>query len=246
MEITKNISVLIPSRNRPQGLKELCESLFTNASDPNQIEVIVYLDLDDSCTKEYIEYFLELNTRYTNPIKSIIGPKLVLSDYNNKLLQLASSDIFMNLGDDMRCRTQNWDIGIIDAINKYPDNINFVYVDDGYWGPNLATHQVLHRNYVDCLGYFSPPFFDFGYADTWMFQVAQKVGRIEFLPILFEHMHYSIGKGEFDQTYQDKLDKNQNDIYGELFRSTQYLRTQDVKKLQSYIKSFEKENTLHS
>ena len=246
MEITKNISVLSPSRNRPQGLKELCESLFTNASDPNQIEVIVYLDLDDSCTKEYIEYFLELNTRYTNPIKSIIGPKLVLSDYNNKLLQLASSDIFMNLGDDMRCRTQNWDIGIINAINKYPDNINFVYVDDGYWGPNLATHQVLHRNYVDCLGYFSPPFFDFGYADTWMFQVAQKVGRIEFLPILFEHMHYSIGKGEFDQTYQDKLDKNQNDIYGELFRSTQYLRTQDVKKLQSYIKSFEKENTLHS
>ena len=246
MEITKNISILIPSRNRPQGLKELCESLFTNDSDPNQIEVIVYLDLDDSCTKEYIEYFLELNTRYTNPIKSIIGPKLVLSDYNNKLLQLASSDIFMNLGDDMRCRTQNWDIGIINAINKYPDNINFVYVDDGYWGPNLATHQVLHRNYVDCLGYFSPPFFDFGYADTWMFQVAQKVGRIEFLPILFEHMHYSIGKGEFDQTYQDKLDKNQNNIYGELFRSTQYLRTQDVKKLQNYIKSFEKENTLHS
>ena len=59
-------------------------------------------------------------------------------------------------------------------------------------------------------------------------------------------MHYSIGKGEFDQTYQDKLDKNQNNIYGELFRSTQYLRTQDVKKLQNYIKSFEKENTLHS
>ena len=57
MEITKNISVLIPSRNRPQGLKELCESLFNNASDPNQIEVIVYLDLDDSCTMEYTEYF---------------------------------------------------------------------------------------------------------------------------------------------------------------------------------------------
>ena len=246
MEITKNISVLIPSRNRPQGLKELCESLFNNASDPNQIEVIVYLDLDDSCTKEYTEYFLELSTRYTNPIKSIIGPKLVLSDYPNKLLQLASSEIFMNLGDDMRCRTQGWDTEIINAINQYSDKINFVYVDDGYWGPNLASHHIIHKNYVDCLGYFYPPFFDFGYSDTWMFQVAQKVGRIQFLPILFEHMHYSIGKGEFDQTYQDKLDKNQNDIYGELFRSTQYLRTQDVKKLQNYIKSFEKENTLHS
>ena len=235
----KHISVLIPSRNRPQSLKELCESLFTNASNPNQIEVIVYFDLDDSHIPECIAYFNDLSSRYINPIKTIIGPKLVLSDYNNKLLQIASSDIFMNLGDDMRCRTKVDKINAIQIIEKYPDNINFVYVDDGYWGPNLATHQVLHRNYVDCLGYFSPPFFDFGYADTWMFQVAQKVGRIEFLPILFEHMHYSIGKGEFDQTYQDKLDKNQNDIYGELFRSTEYLRDQDVKKLKIYIESFD-------
>ncbi len=59
-------------------------------------------------------------------------------------------------------------------------------------------------------------------------------------------MHYSIGKGEFDQTYQDKLDKNQNNIYGELFDSTQYLRNQDIKKLQNYIKSFEKENPLYN
>jgi hypothetical protein len=234
----KLISVLIPSRNRPQGLRELCDSLFNNANNPNQIEVIVYFDLDDSYIPEYVEYFNELTLKYTNPVKTIIGPKLVLSDYPNKLLQIASSDIFMNLGDDMRCRAKGWDEIIIEAINEYPDKINFVYVDDGYWGPNLASHHIIHRNYVECLGYFYPPFFDFGYSDAWMFQVAQKVGRIKFLPILFEHMHYSIGKGNFDQTYQDKLEKNQNNIYGDLFVSTEYLRDQDVKKLQSYIKSF--------
>jgi hypothetical protein len=234
----KLISVLIPSRNRPQGLRELCDSLFNNANNPNQIEVIVYFDLDDSYIPEYVEYFNELTLKYTNPIKTIIGPKLVLSDYPNKLLQIASSDIFMNLGDDMRCKAKGWDEIIIEAINEYPDKINFVYVDDGYWGPNLASHHIIHRNYVECLGYFYPPFFDFGYSDAWMFQVAQKVGRIKFLPILFEHMHYSIGKGDFDQTYQDKLEKNQNNIYGDLFVSTEYLRDQDVKKLQSYIKSF--------
>ena len=234
----KLISVLIPSRNRPQGLRELCDSLFNNANNPNQIEVIVYFDLDDSYIPEYVEYFNELTLKYTNPVKTIIGPKLVLSDYPNKLLQIASSDIFMNLGDDMRCKAKGWDEIIIEAINEYPDKINFVYVDDGYWGPNLASHHIIHRNYVECLGYFYPPFFDFGYSDAWMFQVAQKVGRIKFLPILFEHMHYSIGKGNFDQTYQDKLEKNQNNIYGDLFVSTEYLRDQDVKKLQSYIKSF--------
>ena len=236
--MAKLISVLIPSSNRPQGLRELCDSLFNNANNPNQIEVIVYFDLDDSYIPEYVEYFNELTLKYTNPVKTIIGPKLVLSDYPNKLLQIASSDIFMNLGDDMRCKAKGWDEIIIEAINEYPDKINFVYVDDGYWGPNLASHHIIHRNYVECLGYFYPPFFDFGYSDAWMFQVAQKVGRIKFLPILFEHMHYSIGKGDFDQTYQDKLEKNQNNIYGDLFVSTEYLRDQDVKKLQSYIKSF--------
>ena len=181
----KLISVLIPSRNRPQGLRELCDSLFNNANNPNQIEVIVYFDLDDSYIPEYVEYFNELTLKYTNPVKTIIGPKLVLSDYPNKLLQIASSDIFMNLGDDMRCKAKGWDEIIIEAINEYPDKINFVYVDDGYWGPNLASHHIIHRNYVECLGYFYPPFFDFGYSHAWMFQVAQKVGRIKFLPIPF-------------------------------------------------------------
>lgn len=234
----KIISILTPSRNRPQGLKELCESLFDNAENPNQIEVIVYLDLDDSHISEYVDYLNELSTRYTNPAKIIIGPKLVLSDYPNKLLQIASSNIFMNLGDDMRCRAQNWDTEIVTAINQYPDKINFVYVDDGYWGPNLASHWAIHRNYVECLGYFAPPIFGYGFADTWVMEVAQKVGRIEFLPILFEHMHYSIGKGEFDQTYQDNLARNADNIYGRLFVLTEYLRDQDVKKLQNYIKSF--------
>jgi hypothetical protein len=234
----KSISILVPTRNRPQSVKELCESIFTTADEPNLVEVLFYFDIDDSHIPECLEYFKELSTRYADPIKTIIGPKLILSDYPNKLLQIASSDIFMNLGDDMRCRAKGWDDEVLNAINKYSDRINFVYVNDGYWGPNLASHHIIHRNYVECLGYFYPPFFDFGYSDAWMFQVAQKVGRIQFLPILFEHMHYSIGKGEFDQTYQDKLEKNQNNIYGDLFNSTEYLRDQDVKKLQSYIKSF--------
>ena len=234
----KSISILVPTRNRPQSVKEFCESIFTTADEPNLVEVLFYFDIDDSHIPECLEYFKELSTRYADPIKTIIGPKLILSDYPNKLLQIASSDIFMNLGDDMRCRAKGWDDEVLNAINKYSDRINFVYVNDGYWGPNLASHHIIHRNYVECLGYFYPPFFDFGYSDAWMFQVAQKVGRIQFLPILFEHMHYSIGKGEFDQTYQDKLEKNQNNIYGDLFNSTEYLRDQDVKKLQSYIKSF--------
>jgi len=244
--MNKKISILTPSKNRPQNLKELCESLFTTASDPNQVEILVYLDLDDLHIQETVDYFNELNTRYINPAKLIIGPPLVLSDYPNKLLQIASSDIFMVVADDITCRAVNWDTEIINAINQHPDKINLVYPDDGYHGPLLSTHFAIHRNYVECLGYFFPPIFDYGYADAWMFQVAQQVGRAQFLPILFEHMHYSVGKSEFDETYQSKLDKNQNNIYGEIFESTQYLRDQDVKKLQNYIKSFEKENTLNN
>ena len=236
--LDKSISILIPSKNRPKSLQDLCNSLFDNAENPDKIEVLVYFDFDDQHLQENLNYFEKLNSKYSNSSKVIVGPKLILSDYPNKLLKIASSDIFMNLGDDMRCKTSNWDTTIINAMGEYEDKITFVHFDDGYWGPELATHHVIHRKYVECLGYFYPPIFDFGYSDTWMFEVAKKVGRAVYLPILFEHLHYSLGKSEFDQTYKDKLDSNPNEIYGDLFRATKYLRDVDVQKLKNYIKSF--------
>lgn len=238
MEIKKEISVLIPSKNRPKGLRNLCDSLFANAENPYRIEVLVYFDFDDQHLLENLEYFKELNSKYQNSSKVIVGPNLILSDYPNKLLKLASSDIFMNLGDDMICKAPNWDTKIITAMDEYTDKITFIHFDDGYWGSKLATHQVLHRNYVECLGYFYPPIFNYGYSDTWMHDVAKEVGRTVYIPMLFEHLHYSFGKSELDQTYKDKLDTNPNEIYGDLYRATKYLRDIDIQKLKSYIKSF--------
>jgi len=242
----KSISILEPTRNRPQSVKELCESIFTTADEPNLVEVLFYFDIDDSHIPECLEYFKELSTRYADPIKTIIGPRLILSDYPNKLVQIASSDIFLNSGDDIRYKTQGWDTSIIRAFDDYPDKLVLVYPDDGHFGPNFASHTALHRNWVECLGYFLPPIFDFGFADTWMFHISIIIDRKVFLPVLLEHMHYSRGKSELDNTYQEKL--NKQNFCNELYSATEYLRDQDIKKLQQAIKSFEQKekNTLNS
>jgi hypothetical protein len=41
------ISFLVPTRNRPDRLQELINSVFTTASHPEDIEFIIYIDDDD-------------------------------------------------------------------------------------------------------------------------------------------------------------------------------------------------------
>jgi hypothetical protein len=79
-----------------------------------------------------------------------------------------------------------------------------------------------------------------------MFHVSIIINRKSFLPVLLEHMHYSRGKSELDNTYQEKLNKKNS--CNELYLATEYLRDQDIKKLQQAIKSFEQKekNTRNS
>jgi hypothetical protein len=232
----KSISILVPTRNRPQGIKELCESIFTTADNPNTVEVLIYFDLDDSHIPECLEYFKELSTKYIDPIKTIIGPKLILSDYPNKLLQIASSDVFLNSADDVRYKTQGWDTAILKVFDEYPDKLVMVYPDDGHHGPTFAPTSALHRNWVNTVGYFYPPIFDWGYSDTWLYHISIMIDRKVFVPVLTEHLHWSFNKSELDSTYQEKLPKA--NCFGELYTATEYLRDQDIKKLQQAIKCF--------
>tara|TARA_B100001094_G_C18001359_1_gene705365 strand:- start:88 stop:804 length:717 start_codon:yes stop_codon:yes gene_type:complete len=230
--LKKYLSILVPSRNRPKNVIRLCDSLFSRSKFPNHIEVLFYFDEDDNYLDEYPSLLEKYNQKYPLSIKIEIGPSLILSDYPNKLYKLATSDIFLNLGDDNICITDNWDEILINNINACPNKMNFVYWNDGFWGGKLATHHCLHRNYVECLGYFYPPIFDFGESDRWMTEVAKKSNTSHYIDkILFEHLHYSFNKSEFDSTYQKKeeSDKELNNVL--LYNRTTYYRELDIKKV---------------
>ena len=55
MEAEKKITILLPTRGRPQLLEKSIKSLMEKATDPTDIEIMLGLDDDDTETTEYIK-----------------------------------------------------------------------------------------------------------------------------------------------------------------------------------------------
>jgi hypothetical protein len=55
----------------------------------------------------------------------------------------------------------------------------------------LAPHPIVHRRWLDTLGYFIPPYFDGEWGDTWVSDLASRIGRMKFLPFVCEHLHFT-------------------------------------------------------
>jgi hypothetical protein len=93
---------------------------------------------------------------------------------------------------------------------------------------------------VDAVGYFVPPYFSSDYNDLWLFQVAQSIGRLHFLPQVYtEHLHPAVGKGPLDLTHQERLARHGQDGVDALWNSLATERGQDAQKLITYIGEFE-------
>lgn len=186
------ISILCPTRGRPEWLARMVQSVRDTSSG---VEVCCYVDEDDGAYQDYLK---------TEGVLFHQGPRLTHSDYYNKLAELASGDLLMMAGDDAIYRTPGWDAMVEEAFAACPDKILMVHGDD--LGPNgkvFATHPIISRRWVDIVGRFTPPYFSGDWADTWLNDIANDLGRRLLLPFVNEHMHWVWGKAEKDKTYAD-------------------------------------------
>ena len=71
------ISILLPSRGRPDNIVRLANSIFETASNPSEIEIIVRLDEDDPKLEQYMDNPPKQTTYFT-------GPRVVLSELWNE------------------------------------------------------------------------------------------------------------------------------------------------------------------
>ena len=129
-------------------MKDMWESALKTCSNSNNIEVVFAIDQDDA---DSIEAYFEMSTDNT---KAILSPRLDgnLSDMWNRCQRIAAGEIFLHCGDDLRFRTQDWDLKVIEEFDKYDDKIALVYGDDGIRKDDLATHGFIHKNWVDGVG----------------------------------------------------------------------------------------------
>ena len=226
------ISLLCPSRGRPENLRRLSESAFSLAASPLDIEVLAYVDLDDPALPQYVALdCAEIHT----------GERIMFTDYWNKLAEVAHGNIMGMMGDDVVFRTPGWDRMVEAAFGSVPDRMVLVYGRDGFRNQVHASHPFLSREWCEVLGYLypHPEVFTQDMVDVWVFELAQAVNRTIYLPELFtQHMHPddpSLGV-EFDQTYRDNAMRRERDRTHERYADYAAERAADVEKLRRALR----------
>jgi hypothetical protein len=231
------ISLLVPTRKRPERLRVMIDSVKRTANVMPQI--LCYLTPDDE-SYNWADYA---------PTQFIVGPRLTMSDLWNALIPYASGDIFMLCADDVIFRTPGWDVEVEKTFQAVPDKILLAFCDDG--GPSGKTFSSLpfiSRRWVEVVGYFTGPGFSADFSDTWPHDVAHMIGRKRFIPnVLIEHVHWLWGKAPKDQTYLENEQRYVKDRPDARYLATLPQRQADAEKLRRAIaeafKNDEVENT---
>lgn len=228
------ISIIAPTRKRPQNVTRLVESIEDTVSSIHNVELLVYIDDDDDESIPALQQAAE----HIN-VNAVQGNQLVGSQMYNELAKLAKGDILMFAADDVVFKTPVWDKIVERKFNEYEDRILFVYGEDGFQKGRIGTHGFVHRFWWELLGYLLPPKLASAYTDEWVTEVADRVGRKCYLPdLLVEHMHPAVGKAPNDETYQKRLE-----VPGDLaayYKSLEPERVRDAETLRRFMNIFEK------
>lgn len=135
------ISVLIPSRARPERLQKTLESLWATVDDPSRVEVLVRFDLDDvAASPANMTNLLHL------PYKVMWGHRMrgyaSLNLMYTELAEVAQGKYVMIMNDDCTFETKGWDTALA-AIEDGNNIIQFDTLEYGCYegGPFPIVHN---------------------------------------------------------------------------------------------------------
>lgn len=198
--MARKISILCPTRGRPEGCRQMVESALETADNPDNIEVCIYVDLDDPRLENGYRQWVE--NWFTNQLIAIFGEPIGVGRSWNRLLKSCSGDLIMMGNDDQRFVTGGWDTKLDDIVGEYPDEIFCAWFEDGIQHGNHCAFPIVSRKWTDTLGFFTPECFRFFCHDTYIWQIGLAIGRCRYIPdVLVRHEHFSAGY-EVDDTYK--------------------------------------------
>jgi hypothetical protein len=198
------ISIIHPSRQRPQIAVEVANKWLINAKNWQEIEYIVSLDRDDPTVPEYRTAFEKsaMMKFLKYPDKRIlVSDNITMVQAVNAGAAKATGDLFIVVSDDFDC-FPNWDEWLLEQVKgktdfavKVPDG----YVKDYY----LQTLPICDRKYYNRFGYIYNPAYRHMYVDTEASAVAYMLNRMIVIPDegnpVFRHLHYTRGLSPKDE-----------------------------------------------
>ena len=193
------ISLLLPTRARPDLARRFLETAFATCRHPERVEIILIVDNDD-VTYEGFESPFERTSLFS------VSP-LTMSGYNRFAADNSSGDILMLVNDDIVVESDAWDVAIRDMHARHPDAVYLGYPNDGFKGSKLTTFPILSRftyNNFDVLpSIYAGAFIDTHLHETFLNLQALGEDRICYLAdVKFTHRHFRVTKEVPDDTYK--------------------------------------------
>lgn len=194
------ITLIHPSRNRPEMAYANYVNWLAKATGEIAIQHILSIDLDEPQTDKYRELFTASLIVQTNPSEGyVVGA-------TNAAAQHATGNILVYLSDDFDCPSQ-WDILISKQLNINLEQI--LKVDDCLqpMGVAVLTIPIMTKAFYNRFGYFFYPEYKSMFCDEDLYHVARIINGLVFAPELkFPHLHPS----NPTQTMQGKNDSTYN------------------------------------
>lgn len=184
------ISLIHPSRGRPDKSFSTILSWCTFANVRDDLEIIISLDDDDSELMNYhLVYYL---LRF--PYKIIENSNMSAVDAINNAAKVATGDILVVVSDDTNC-FHNWDVAIFTVKN----NKDWILKTQDGIQPWMITMPIMDRVYYNRFGYIYHPDYLHMFCDTELTCVADITGRKITSNLMFKHNHYSVRKEQPDE-----------------------------------------------
>ena len=194
-----SISIIHPSRNRPQMAYAVAKKWIDMASKEYPFEYILSIDTSEPQKEKYWELFSMLADSGENYGKKSLS---ILVKDNETAIQAINNaakeskyELIIVISDDFDC-FDNWDKYLVENLKDRQDFI--VKTDDGIQ-PILITLPIMDRKYYERFGYVYYPEYKHMFCDTEMTDVGHILGKVITLKDKpFIHKHYTAGYMEKD------------------------------------------------
>jgi hypothetical protein len=207
------ISVLVPSRERPDPLERSVASLGEG-----DFEVLVRVDEDDPQLDGYVRRFPNV----------LIGPHHgygALHHYYNELAERAAGDWLFLWNDDCVMETTGW----IDVVRSHDGKLVVLNPDTNHdnWEIDMNVFPILPRKMFELMGHFSLNL----HNDTWVEFVARDAGIMVRVPIRIVHDRADLTGNNDDEVFRRRRLGRDHFFSPEMERA----RARDVRAIQDYL-----------
>ena len=228
------ISILLPTRGRTDALERSIMSLVDLASNPQDLQVLVGFDTDDTKSSDYfVEHIApridQAGAAYTCLAFEPMG-YIRLNEYVNALAQQARGDWLMFWNDDAFMESAGWD----QEITKHTGRFCCLRMPTHNFHP-YAIFPIVPKKWLDLFGYLS----DHQISDAWISQISYMLDIMVTVPIQVTHDRHDLTGNNNDETFKNRpmLEGNPNNPRDFNHIEWRKRRFQDAVKINEYLES---------